>query len=169
MKARAVPPLLVAISAIFSGCGWIFNGADQTIVVMSAPPGAEVRTAPSELQYWTPARITLPRKRQYQLIFEMAGYKAATFDIRRRIKPEIVVLDILTGVGVLVDAATGAWFTLTPDRASVTLTALTPEDARPRVIDVSVREENGALRIESSVPGVRILVDPRGSRARENP
>ncbi|MBI4503346.1 MAG: hypothetical protein HY700_19585 [Gemmatimonadetes bacterium] len=155
----AIAPLLVGGWALLSGCGLLVNSTHQTIVVASEPSGAEVRSGPRELQYWTPALVTLPRKHAYLLTFELPGYRTASFEIRHRINPRIVVGDILltAGLGMVVDGLTGSWYELAPKRAFVTLEA----SDGPERVAVALGMEGDAVQIVSSRPGVVIRVYPR--------
>jgi hypothetical protein len=160
MKPRAT--MLVLLTWPMLGCGLVLNGTSQTVFVRSEPPGAEVRTGPGELQYWTPARIQLPRKREYQLTFELAGYQPATLVLRHRIVPHVVALDVVAtaGVGLIIDGLTGAWYRLEPQTARVTL-APAPSKVVVRLDPVEITlgiQTNDTITIRSSTPGVRILV-----------
>ena len=74
----------------------------------------------------------------------------------------ILVLDIFfTGLlGVIVDAATGAWYKLEPTTAVVTLTQSAPGPG-PETIDVHLRSEADEVHVESSAPSVEVQVTKR--------
>lgn len=95
------------------------------------------------------------------MTFELTGYKPATFQVQRKMQGGILALDILfTGLlGVVVDAATGAWYKLTPESAVVSLTKLVA-GAGPDTIQVYVTRQGDVLRLESSAPGVSVHVRP---------
>jgi hypothetical protein len=68
---------------------------------------------------------------------------------------------LFTGLlGVVVDAATGAWYKLSPETAVVSLTKLVAAGAGPDSIQVYVTTKGKDLRVESSAPGVRLNVQP---------
>lgn len=73
----------------------------------------------------------------------------------------ILALDILfTGLlGVVVDAATGAWYKLAPESAVVSLTKVADGDG-PDTIQVYVTRQGDVLKLESSAPGVSVHVQP---------
>ncbi len=71
----------------------------------------------------------------------------------------ILAVDILfTGLlGVVIDAATGAWYQLSPETAVVSLTRLA-EGPGPDTIEVYISTKRNAVRLESSAPGVSVHV-----------
>ena len=147
-----------------SACGLIFGGAHQTISVQSSPEAAKVTTTPPTGEFTTPTTLNLERKSDYSLTFEKAGYSAGHFQIQHHMRGGILVLDILfTGLlGIIPDAATGAWNKLTPETATVVLTKVAMIDG-PDEIRVGVRIGNGsrgdAAAIDASAPGVTVRVD----------
>jgi hypothetical protein len=161
---RSVCLSLVAVGAILStGCGVIFNGTHQTIQVQSAPAGAKVETTPSTGTFTTPTQLSLERKSNYTLTFTKDGYSPATFSIQNHAKGGIIVADVLlTGlIGVIIDAATGGWYGLSPEAATVSMTktALVPG---PDTIHVDLaRANHGALSVSADVPGVTVQVHQR--------
>jgi len=147
--------LLVAVLALpLDGCGAIFGGTTESIDVRSAPTGATVTTEPETDTYTTPTSIELARKSSYTLHFTKDGYSEATFRIQNNLRGGILVLDILTGlVPVIVDAATGAWYNLSPDDAQATLEKRSALVDGPDEIHVSVRKDgDGGVEVTSEVP-----------------
>ena len=164
--AAALLPLtcLGVALPILSGCGLIFGGAHQTIQVQSSPDGAKVTTTPPSGEFTTPTNLNLERKNDYALTFEKAGYSPAHFQITHSMRGGILVLDILfTGLlGIIPDAATGAWNKLSPESATVTLTKVAMVDG-PDTIHVGIRvgkDSHGEnARIDASSPGVTVRVE----------
>lgn len=116
---RSVAVLLLST---LIGCGAMFTGTKQDISIDSQPQGAKVSIKPTGQTGVTPFTISLEKKNQYTLLFEMEGYKPKEAFIDRNIMGGILILDILNGlVGVVVDAATGGWYKLSPTTVSVTL------------------------------------------------
>jgi hypothetical protein len=159
----------VALIAPLAGCGLLFNGSRQSIQVQSSPTATRVTTSPETGEYTTPTTLNLERKNSYTLRFEKEGYSPATFQIQNHTKAGIVVLDVLfTGlVGVVVDAATGAWNGLSPEAATVSLTKIAAIPG-PDTINVGIRvhKEGGERRvqIDASAPGVGMRVEPLPDR-----
>lgn len=133
--------------------------------MQSAPAGAKVISAPTTGTYATPTIRNLKRKHDYTLTFTSEGYDTATFRITNHVQAGFVVLGILgTGlIGVVVDAATGGWYALSPTSATVALTKTTAMGPGPDTIKIRVaRVRRGSeVRVTSSVPDVRVMVTPR--------
>jgi len=152
-------PLTVA------ACGLIFGGTRQTIQANSSPPGTTIVTAPATATLTTPASVSLERKKDYTLTFSKAGYTSADVQVAHHVRGGIIVLDILLGlVPVIVDAATGAWNSLSPNMVNVTLTKTAMIDGPPTIrVGITVQQDKdgaGVMVIKSSAPGVTVDVAP---------
>src|SRR5207302_8490451 len=113
---------LVCLAMPFTvgACGLIFGGTRQTIQANSSPPGTTVTTAPPTATLTTPAAVSLERKKDYTLTFTKAGYTPADVQVAHHVRGGTIVLDILFGlVPVIVDAATRAWYSLSPTMTSL--------------------------------------------------
>ncbi len=158
---------ILAIVPFVSGCGLVFGGTRQVIRATSSPDGASVTMSPGTSDYKTPASMSLERKNNYSLTFSAPGYTAQKFEIQHDVRVGIVVADVLlTGlIGVVVDAATGAWYKLSPEVASVTLTKATADAPGPGEIHVGISlendKDNANVRVMSDAPGVSIHVQQR--------
>ena len=154
--------LVVALLPALSGCGLIFGGTNQVIRATSSPDGATVSTGTGGQDYRTPASLSLERKNNYTLTFSAPGYSSQKFDLRKSIRGGIVVLDILCGlVGVVVDAATGAWYKLSPEMVNVTLTKLDATAPGPDIIQLSIAVASGPEATElrvSSTPSAEVNI-----------
>lgn len=154
--------LVLVTAFLLSGCGAIMHGSRQNISVQSSPQGATIQTTPATGTFTTPTNLVLERKHSYVLTFTTAGYTAGTFNIQNNISVGVVVADVLlTGlIGVIIDAATGAWYNLTPEAATVTLTK-TGNGEGPDVIQVLVTPTaDGKLSVTSTSP-VTVRVAPK--------
>lgn len=164
MVRRIVAVLsVVALVVSLTGCGLIFGGTRQVVNVRSSPSGATVGADPEIGDYTTPAAISLERKTEYTLTFSKTGYRDSILHLRRSIRGGVVVLDILLGlVPVVVDAATGAWYKLAPEDASVVLEKRSADISGPDQIRLAVGVHHGAggateLRIDGP-EGVAVRV-----------
>jgi hypothetical protein len=154
----------LAVSATLPGCGLMFGGTHETIQVSSAPDSAKVTTIPPTSEFTTPATISLERKNDYSLTFEKAGYSTGHFQIQHHMRGGILALDVVfTGLlGIIPDAATGAWNGLSPRAATVTMTkvAMVPG---PDSIQVGLHLRHTAGRdaasFDASTPGVTVRVE----------
>ena len=111
----------VVLVALFSGCGTILHGSNQTIQLQSEPSGAEVYSGGTLLGR-TPTTVTLGRNATHPLTFRMAGYADQPFQITRNIDAVALVGDLLLGVvPLVVDFATGSMYKLSPGQAIVVM------------------------------------------------
>jgi hypothetical protein len=151
---RALALVMVASAA---GCGVITGGTTETITVQSVPSMATLTTQPTSGSFTTPASIELARKNSYTLIANREGYQEAQFQISQSMRVGPLILDILfTGlIGVVVDAATGGWWDLSPDDATMSLEPAQPNVAGldPIRIWLSEVDDSGeTLRVDASEP-----------------
>lgn len=159
-RATAVACVLAMLPFV-AGCGVIFGGTRQAIRAMSSPDGVSLTTAPTTTDYKTPTSLSLQRKQEYGLTFSMPGYTSQTVQLQRSMRIGILVADvILTGiVGVVVDAATGGWWKLSPEFVNVSLTKVADLPG-PNTITVTLRvmpsKDGTDVRVDSTVPGVRV-------------
>lgn len=165
--------MIITFTVMNVGCGTIFGGTRQTIQVSSNPPGASVTAGQSGMTQTTPTSFNLLRKDNYALVFEKEGYESRKYEVKRGIRAGILVLDILLGlVPVIVDAATGAWYKLSPETVEVTLTKKggasldLPDTIRVSLAMAEGMGEEYSLRVTSSVPGVRVHIEPAKSSQR---
>jgi len=162
-----IPSLLSVVSiGMLTGCGLILGGGSrQTIQVQASPEGARVTTTPPTGDYTAPTNLNLERKTSYVLNFTKDGYSPATFQLASHVRGGIVVADVLlTGlIGVIIDAATGAWSKLSPETATVTLTKIAAVPG-PDTIRVGIKmghtSDTNVVEVQSSEPGVVIQVQP---------
>lgn len=130
------------------GCGLIFGGTSETIEIVSSPDAAQVEVTQqggaTGIQRTTPTDVDLERKHEYIVTFEKEGYETRTAEINNGVRAGIVVLDIITGiVPVVIDAATGAWHGLSPDRLDVTLERSEMSLTEPSEIHVEMKLKEG--------------------------
>lgn len=143
--------VLVAVTLGSSGCGVILNGSSQTVTAQSSPDGAQITVEPGGMRYTAPTEMSLERKSSYVLTFRKEGYSDATFAVRKKANVGIIILDVLlTGlIGVVVDAATGAWNGLSPDAATVALTRIDASLDGPEEILVGLRSSRRGIVIDA--------------------
>jgi hypothetical protein len=144
----------------------ILSGTRQGVRATSYPHGATVTTSPETTQHSTPASLDLERGKNYILTFSAPGYYPRAVELRRRIRPVVVACDIIMGVvPVVVDAATGAWYRLSPDTARVRLQRADPSGTGPAELDVAIEltelPDRSTASVVSSVPGVTVGVTAR--------
>ncbi len=105
--------LFTALLCIYlSSCATIFKGTKEEVSFRSAPQRAEVYVN-RMLMGQTPLTLELETKQTYTIVFRMEGYKPKSVQINNKVGAGWVILDIVLGlVPVVIDAATGAWYTL---------------------------------------------------------
>jgi len=144
-----------------TGCAAIMQGNKQTIPVHSSPNTVSVDI--SSMSYSTPTILELERKNEYILTFSKDGYESTQIQITKHLSGIYLISDVLfTGlIGVIVDAATGAWYKLKPEAITVSLNKISSVPG-PAEIEVAIDESRGSgmVDITSSMPDVIIQVLP---------
>ena len=146
---------VILAAAVLTGCGTVMHGTHQDISLSSNPQGAKVETSPATNTFTTPATVTLERNREYVLTFSKEGYTPATLNLRKDIGPGTVIADIVLGlVPLIIDAATGAWYGLNPETATVTLARAggSEFDADAIHIVVTTAKSSGKLEVKADMP-----------------
>ena len=114
--------LLLGLLPHLTGCATIFRGTKQTVTVTSDPSEASVVDQPSGNTFTTPATVKLARGQYHTLHVNKAGYQPQQAPMRREASVGFWVADAFTlGIGNIIDAATGALFSIKPARVHVVL------------------------------------------------
>ena len=105
--------LSIALMCIYlSSCALIFKGTKQEVSFRSDPQRAEVHVNGVRMGE-TPLTLKLVTKQTYAIEFKIEGYKPKSVQINNKIGAGWIVLDIVFGlVPVVIDAGTGAWYSL---------------------------------------------------------
>lgn len=158
---RFIVSFLICTVVLFTGCAAISQGTKQTIPVQTSPNAVSVGV--SGMSYTTPTTLELERKNEYVLSFSKEGYESAQVRITKHLSGGYLVADILlTGLlGVVIDAATGAWYNLKPETVTVSLAKIGSVSG-PDEIEIAIEgiDKSGRLDIKSTVPYVEIHVTP---------
>ncbi|RJP79563.1 MAG: PEGA domain-containing protein [Candidatus Zixiibacteriota bacterium] len=123
---KAITPWLTAIMAVaiiwvFCGCAAIFQGTNDSLDLRSEPSGAEVYVN-GNLMGTTPVKLELKSKETCCIEFKKAGYQTQTHNIGNHVGAGWIVLDVLGGlVPVIVDAATGSWYSFNEETVNAVL------------------------------------------------
>jgi hypothetical protein len=95
-----------------TGCATLFKGTSEEVHFNSNPQKAQVIVNGTPMGE-TPVALKLEAKKTYTIEFRAEGYKPRTYAITNHVGAGWIVLDVLAGLlGVVVDAATGAWYSL---------------------------------------------------------
>src|SRR5437899_1435331 len=119
MTSKPLSLLLACLAG--SGCATLFAHKTMMAPLSSDPPGAEVFVDGHRVGQ-TPMTYELNHRQDHVITFRKAGYKEASCMIARSVGVGWVVLDVIGGlIPVIIDAATGAWYTSNPKACSVNL------------------------------------------------
>lgn len=111
----AVAPL------IFGSCATIFKGSTDNVSFSSDPSGAKVYVN-GTLLGTTPVQLELKSKNSYTIEFKKEGYETRTVLLNNSVGAGWIVLDALFGlVPIIVDAATGNWYSLDQEHVNAVL------------------------------------------------
>ena len=138
--------LLTIVPVLLSGCASIVDGGPRTVQVSSDPPGAKLtifnKMGKEVCVQTTPATISLKRAKgyfsgeDYKLVFEHADYYPYETHIKSKVNGWYfgnLGFGGLIGF-LIVDPATGAMFTLSPNELDCNLVSsavpLTPDELK---------------------------------------
>lgn len=108
---------------VMNGCATIFKGSTETVSYNSEPSGAKVYVNGS-LMGTTPFQLELKSNQTYTIEFRKEGYGNKTVILNNSVGGGWIVLDILFGlIPIIVDAATGNWYSLDQSRVNAALEA----------------------------------------------
>jgi len=104
-----------------NGCATIFHGSTDKIDFSSDPSGAQVYVN-GQLMGTAPLEIKLESKHSYNIEFRKEGYQNRTVVVNNSVGGGWIVLDVIFGlVPVIVDAATGNWYSLDQEHVNAAL------------------------------------------------
>lgn len=103
---------LVLVCIYLSSCALVFKGTKQELSANSDPSRAQVWVNGIQMGE-TPITLKLESKKTYAIEFKKEGYKSKTVNVTNHIGAGYIILDIVCGlVPIIIDAATGAWYSL---------------------------------------------------------
>ena len=108
---RTPAACVLAIMVLSNGCAAMLHGTQRALSVSTQPPGARVKVDGGST-ITSPGIMMVPAQKTYNLTATKEGYKEEATGISSKIYVGSVIADVLlTGlIGVIVDAATGAWY-----------------------------------------------------------
>jgi hypothetical protein len=122
-KIAAYLCILATAASVLNGCATIFKGSTDTVSYSSDPSGAKVYVN-GQLMGTTPFQLELKSNQTYTIEFRKEGYENRTVILNNSIGAGWIVLDVLFGlVPVIVDAATGNWYSLDQTHMNAALEA----------------------------------------------
>lgn len=112
---------LVILVLSINGCATLFKGGSQGVNMSSDPSGAKVYVN-GQLMGTAPLSLELKVNKTYNIEFRKEGYESRTVSLNNSVGGGWVVLDILGGIlPVVIDAATGNWYSLDQDHVNAVL------------------------------------------------
>jgi len=115
--------LLATFFFVFNGCATIFKGSTDTVSYSSDPSGAKVYVN-GQLMGTTPFQLELKSNQTYTIEFRKEGYENRTVILNNSVGAGWIVLDVLFGlIPIIVDAATGNWYSLDQSHVNAALEA----------------------------------------------
>jgi hypothetical protein len=127
--------VLAVVSLLaLAGCGTVMNGGSQTLEIRSPTPGAEVTVKSfkgRDTYQGPPGRVKLAREDSYTVTVSAPGHRERKVQIAKSMSGWmfgnlILIVPILWGVGVAVDASSGGLWTLGDDLDVPLLPVATP-------------------------------------------
>jgi hypothetical protein len=113
--------LFAIILFVFNGCATIFHGSTDKINFYSDPSGAKVYVN-GQLMGTAPLEMKLESKHTYNIEFRKEGYQNKTVVVTNSVGAGWIILDVLFGlVPIIVDAATGNWYSLDQEHVNAAL------------------------------------------------
>jgi hypothetical protein len=105
---------------LLAGCATLFKGTKEEVSFGSNPVGAEIYID-GQLMGKTPAAFQLVTKKVYVIEFKL-GDKKKTVNLNNQVGAGWIILDVLGGLlPIIVDAATGAWYSFDMKSVNVDL------------------------------------------------
>jgi hypothetical protein len=123
---------LCALAAL-CGCSTITRGTNDTWVVETTPPGAEVSTSNGYQCASTPCAIKMPRRSEFVATIEKDGYETVTVNVTYQVSGSggaAMAGNVLVGgiIGAAVDAGTGSMNDLVPNPVAIDLVPVASPD-----------------------------------------
>lgn len=118
---RIMAILVIGALLPLAGCATLIRGNTQELSVSSEPKEADVYVN-GLARGKTPLMLRLDRDVSYHVELRHPEFGSRVFMINRRLEAGWLILDVLCGlVPIVVDASSGAWYALEPDRIRVSL------------------------------------------------
>lgn len=132
---RCVVLVVCGLMVGLGGCATLTRGTQDEVAVVSDPPGARVATSVGAGCAATPCSLTVARDAVFTVTVAKDGYATQTVAVTTRLSgtgAAVATENLATaGLGLAVDAATGAALEHVPDPVTVVLAALPVAHGRP--------------------------------------
>jgi len=112
---------LSILSFSFQGCATILHGSTDSVNFTSEPSGASIYVDGISLGK-TPFQTNLKSNKTYNIEFRLDGFINRNVVLNNSVGGGYIVLDVLFGLfPVIIDAATGNWYSLDLDHVHATM------------------------------------------------
>jgi hypothetical protein len=123
-QSKKVGPYICVLAIValsLNGCAAIFHGSTDKINFSSDPSGAKVYVN-GQLMGTAPLELKLQSKHTYTIEYRKEGYDNKTVVVTNSVGAGWIILDVLFGlIPVIVDAATGSWYSLDEEHVNAAL------------------------------------------------
>lgn len=132
--------LFFCLSAFYlTGCATIISGTKQNITINTTPSGANVIVDGNNIGV-TPLFTSLQRKNTHFIKLELNGYQPLDINISQSFNPWFLGNILIGGlIGIVVDAATGAVYKLSPEQINANLYPTATSSTSKEGIYISVQ------------------------------
>lgn len=134
--------IVIACSLNFS-CASIFKGSSADVRINSNPAGADIFINGID-RGQTPQTLSLKRNQSYVLTFKKEGYEDLNFEVAKKFDIGTTVVGNIFSwglVGIIVDVATGAAYSLTPADVEANLESM----QQAGIIDAKANLKKGEI------------------------
>ncbi|MCL6099387.1 MAG: PEGA domain-containing protein [Bacteroidetes bacterium] len=112
---------ILLVTFLFTSCATLFHGSTDGVNFSSDPSGAKVYVN-GDLLGTTPFALNLKSNKTYTLEFKKDGYETKSVLLNSSVGGGWIVLDVLGGLlPIIIDAATGDWYSLDQDHVNAIL------------------------------------------------
>jgi hypothetical protein len=121
MKSLSKIAIVILFFSIVTSCASIISTSKQTININTNPSGANVSINGENVGI-SPLFYSFSRKNDYTVKIDLAGYQPYELRLTRSLNPWVFGNIIFGGlIGIVIDAATGAIYKLSPDQINTNL------------------------------------------------
>lgn len=123
---------VACVAVALAGCSTVTRGTNDTWVVETTPPGAQVTTSNGYQCASTPCAIKMPRRSEFVATISRDGYETVEVNVTHQVSSAggtAMAGNVLVGglIGAAVDAGTGAMNDLVPNPVIIELVPIEDE------------------------------------------
>ena len=142
--------IFLIFTLLFTSCATIIHGSMQQVAVVCDPKKAKIDIDGVSLGH-TPYLARLSRKNNHLLKIELEGYLPYEITLKRKLDGWIFGNIFLGGViGIVIDAATGSMYTLSPKDVTTQLNSSSASTGRTKdgiYLSVVLKPDNNLTKI----------------------